>query len=98
LVDTMSGAAAMANRKVARVRKPTKRSVGRPRTWVPTPLGERIQSAAADRGWTIHQLATASGVDVSSLYRVMAGEVDPRLSTMVAVAGALRRRIDELVH
>jgi transcriptional regulator with XRE-family HTH domain len=36
------------------------------------------------------ELARASGLGASTVRRLLAGEAEPRLSTMVALAGALR--------
>lgn len=74
------------------------RKPGRPREWTPTPLGARIEAVAAKRGMSIDELSTAAGIDKVSLYRVLSGKTpDPRLSTVLAIATALRTPISRLV-
>jgi transcriptional regulator with XRE-family HTH domain len=71
---------------------------GRPRTIPRCPLGKRIEDLALRQGMTMEQLAAAARIPVSTLYRVTTGETpDPRVSTVQAIAAALRITVDRLI-
>lgn len=46
---------------------------------------------------TLDGVATASGVNLTTLYRVISGAHDPKLSTLAAIAAALHVPVDRLV-
>lgn len=72
---------------------------GRPRTAARSPLGKRIEDLALRQGMTMEQLAAAARIPVSTLYRVTTGETpDPRVSTVQAIAAALRITVDRLMQ
>lgn len=71
---------------------------GRPREIRRCPLGKRIEDLAVRQGMTMEQLAAAASIPVSTLYRVTTGETpDPRVSTVQAIATALRITVDRLI-
>lgn len=71
---------------------------GRPRTAARSPLGKRIEDLAVRQGMTMHQLAAAARIPVSTLYRVTTGETpDPRVSTVQAIAAALGITVDHMI-
>jgi transcriptional regulator with XRE-family HTH domain len=49
----------------------------------------QIRAARALLGWTQQQLADAAIVSFGAVTRLERGEVDPRVSTMTAIQGAL---------
>jgi DNA-binding XRE family transcriptional regulator len=48
-----------------------------------------VVKARAERGWSQADLARELGLPRSAISRLEAGDTDPRLSTVVAVCGAL---------
>ena len=76
-------------------KKPSGRT-GRPRTRPVSAIGHTIVALAARRGMTLDDVSEASGVNLSTLYRIVAGTQDPKLSTAAAVADALGVTLNQL--
>ena len=79
-----------------RTRKP-RHPGGRPRTRPVSPLGQTILALAARRRMTLDTLSESCGVNLSTLYGVIGGTSDPKLSTVAAIAEALGVTLDRLV-
>lgn len=61
-------------------------------------LGSRIRRARERRGWSLQNLADASGIGKSVLSRLETGDrEDPKISLVAEVAQALEVSLDELV-
>jgi PAS domain S-box-containing protein len=60
-------------------------------------LGACLRRRRRNRGMTLDQLATASGVDRGSISRIEMGHVSPRLETLEALCQALEIRLGELL-
>ncbi len=60
-------------------------------------LGARIRQVREDAGMTQDALATAAGLGRVTLVRIENGEQSPRYETLVALARALGRPVQELV-
>jgi len=73
------------------------RGKGRPRSRPLCPAGERITRYAKARGMNVQQLAAAASLSEVSVYAIVGGEtVDPRVSTLRALADALGVSLDRL--
>lgn len=59
-------------------------------------IPERLSFARGFYGWTQSQLAEASGVDQPTISRLEQSARDPRISTLVRLAAALRVTLDWL--
>ena len=59
-------------------------------------VGRRIREARRDRGLSARQVAGASGVGVSTLYKIEAGTISPTVATLVKIARALGSSVAEL--
>jgi transcriptional regulator with XRE-family HTH domain len=65
----------------------------------PANIGPRVRELAAARGKTLAAVARAAGIKPQNLNRLLAGErPDPRASTLIALASALRCRVDDLLR
>lgn len=58
--------------------------------------GERLRALREKKGLTQEQLARAAGVRQSIVSKIERGVIDPRFSTMQALARALGLRLDKL--
>lgn len=74
----------------------SKTAGGRPRTRPVSAIGHTIVALASRRGMTLDTLSESSGVNLSTLYRIVAGTQDPKLSTAVAIASALGVTLTQL--
>ncbi|MFK7883765.1 MAG: response regulator [Phycisphaerales bacterium] len=63
----------------------------RPQDRLRAELGRQIRLARTERGWTLRELSTASGVSVSQLSSIERGTHLPSLESMVVIASALRQ-------
>jgi len=73
------------------------RGKGRPRSRPLCPAGERITRYAKARGMNVQQLAAAASLSEVSVYAIVGGDtVDPRVSTLRALADALGVSLDRL--
>jgi transcriptional regulator with XRE-family HTH domain len=60
-------------------------------------FGAALARLRDDREWTDYRLAQEAGVGQIGLSRLIAGERDPQLSTLLRLADALGVTLDELV-
>lgn len=61
-------------------------------------LGANVRAQRDEVGLTREQVAEKTGHDVGTIARVERGEVDARISTLLAIAGALDVEACEFVH
>lgn len=59
-------------------------------------LGDRVRLLRSHRGWSLEELATASGVSRSMLSQVERNETNPTVVVALAIAKALGVSLDEL--
>jgi transcriptional regulator with XRE-family HTH domain len=52
-------------------------------------LAQRVKAARAERGWTLEQLADASGVSRAAISKVERGEVSPTANVLARLAAGL---------
>ncbi|MCV2465243.1 helix-turn-helix transcriptional regulator, partial [Streptomyces sp. ICN988] len=64
---------------------------------VMTSLGARLRAIRQARGLTLAQLATVTGISVSTLSRLESGRREPGLRHLLPLARAHRLPLDELV-
>lgn len=57
----------------------------------------KVRTLRNERGMTRERLAAKTGLAVRTLSEVEAGTVDPRLSTLVAIAAALDLTVNDLL-
>ncbi|WP_447603825.1 helix-turn-helix domain-containing protein [Nitrospira sp. Nam80] len=57
----------------------------------------RLKEWRERRGISLRQLAAKSGIHHMSLYKLEAGKLDPQLSTLIKVCGALGITLNQLV-
>lgn len=55
-----------------------------------------IKAARMTRGWTLDDLASATGIDKGTLSRIENNLVDVKLETALRVAAAFGKRVEEL--
>ena len=60
-------------------------------------LAERLKQIRAERGWSLQQLAEASGISRSTLSRVENAEVSPTAETLGALSTCYRMTISQLL-
>jgi len=60
-------------------------------------VGERLRATRRQRGGTLAQLSTATGISVSTLSRLESGQRRPTLELLLPIASAWRVQLDELV-
>lgn len=70
---------------------------GRPPKESLTPLGQRVRDIRTAKGWTVEELAAASGCDPNTVYNVERARHEPRIYTVYRVAQALGCSLDYLV-
>lgn len=71
---------------------------GRPRRLPRTPMGQEIERLARTRGLHIDELAHLAGIEGPTLNRILTGRIkSPKTSTTLALAKALRVRVDQLL-
>ncbi|RMH24400.1 MAG: response regulator [Planctomycetota bacterium] len=63
----------------------------RPQDRLRSELGRQIRLARTERGWTLRELSTASGVSVSQLSSIERGTHLPSLESLVVIASALQQ-------
>jgi transcriptional regulator with XRE-family HTH domain len=62
------------------------------------PIGQRLKALRENAGMSQQSLATSAGLSVSLVSQIERGSrVDPRMSTITALAAALDVTLDELV-
>jgi transcriptional regulator with XRE-family HTH domain len=80
---------------------PTKRKILRPE---PNPeainenLGRRVKKMRSDRGWSLEELATASGVSRSMLSEIEREKANPTLTVTFRIARAFGMTLQELIE
>jgi transcriptional regulator with XRE-family HTH domain len=60
-------------------------------------LARRVRASREEQGWTLQDLATRSGVAVSTIQKIETGQMVPTLSVLSKVANGLRRRVSFLI-
>ena len=60
-------------------------------------FGERLKAAREAAGLSLRELAAESGVDHSNIAQIEKAERDPQLSTILALAEALKLPASELM-
>ncbi|MFC0627720.1 helix-turn-helix domain-containing protein [Kribbella deserti] len=60
-------------------------------------VGPRLKAIRTQRGLTLHQLSEATGISVSTLSRLEAGQRKPTLELLLPLARAHQVQLDELV-
>ena len=60
-------------------------------------IGPRLRSLRRDRGMTLQDLSTATGISVSGLSRVESGKKRPTLEILIPLARAHRVALDQLI-
>ena len=61
-------------------------------------LGRRVKKLRADRGWSLEELATASGVSKSMLSEIEREKANPTLSVTYRIARAFGLNLQELIE
>jgi transcriptional regulator with XRE-family HTH domain len=61
-------------------------------------LGARVKSLRADRGWSLEQLATASGVSRSMLSQIEREQANPTLAVTLRIAQAFGMNLGDLLE
>lgn len=61
-------------------------------------LGKRVKKLRADRGWSLEELATASGVSRSMLSEVEREKANPTLTVTFRIARAFGMTLQELIE
>src|SRR3954469_21205577 len=62
-----------------------------------TAVGPRLKALRRQRGTTLAQLSTATGISVSTLSRLESGQRPPHLAPLLPLAGAHQVVLEELV-
>jgi transcriptional regulator with XRE-family HTH domain len=57
----------------------------------------RIRRARETKGWSLHQLAVATGLSAEGIRKLEMPDADPKLSTLVAVAKATGAPLGDLL-
>jgi transcriptional regulator with XRE-family HTH domain len=60
-------------------------------------FGERLRVLRTAKGLTLEQLAFAADIELSQVYRIETGKVNPTLTTMIVLANGLDITVAELV-
>ncbi len=60
-------------------------------------LGRRLRALREARSWSLKRLAAQSGISVAAIQKIEAGEANPSLVTVLAIAEALGEQVDKLV-
>jgi transcriptional regulator with XRE-family HTH domain len=60
-------------------------------------LGQRVRAERHRRGWSMHDLAERATLAVTTIHSVEHGKDDPRLSTLLLIAQAMRVSVDFLL-
>lgn len=58
-----------------------------------SPIAKAIKSEMERKDWSVPALSTASGVQISAIYRFLRGETDPQLETVQTLLNAVGLRI-----
>jgi transcriptional regulator with XRE-family HTH domain len=61
-------------------------------------LGDRVRTLRSQRGWSLEELATVSGVSRSMLSQIERNETNPTVVVALAISKALGVSLDELAH
>ena len=59
-------------------------------------FGEKLKKLRTDKNLTLEALAYASNVELSQIYRIETGKINPTLTTLSAIASGLQITIAEL--
>jgi transcriptional regulator with XRE-family HTH domain len=60
-------------------------------------LGKLLRQLREQRGWSLKQLATQSGISVAAIQKIEAGEANPGFVTVAAITEALGTSIDQII-
>lgn len=60
-------------------------------------FGERLRALRTAKGLTLEQLAFAADIELSQVYRIETGKVNPTLTTIIVLANGLDITVAELV-
>ncbi len=60
-------------------------------------VAQRVSAARESRKMTIQQLADLAGIHYQTVRETLAGDVDPKLSTLIALSSALDIPLPELL-
>lgn len=82
---------------MATASKQDKHAGGRPRMKRLCPFGKRLDALAAKRGWSRNDVAKATGINATTLWRWMVGETEPSLVGAVLIAESLNAKVSDLV-
>ena len=61
-------------------------------------FGQHLRGIREDKGWTLEQLAEAAQMNELQVGHIERGASDPKLSTILKLARALKIRPDELLR
>jgi transcriptional regulator with XRE-family HTH domain len=61
-------------------------------------FGKRLKALREAKGWTRYRLAKLAGLTNEGVVRVEAGDTDPKLSTLVKLAGAFGVEVWEMLE
>ena len=61
-------------------------------------FGQHLRDLREERGWTLEQFADAAGMNELQIGHIERGASDPKLSTILKLAKALKVRPDELLR
>lgn len=61
-------------------------------------IGRRVRGLRLGRGWTIEVMSGECGLAIASLYRIEAGNIDMKLSTILILSKLFGLTIAELIH
>lgn len=58
--------------------------------------GERVREEREDRGWTRDELADKAGVNLTTIFRIEKGDLNPNDALKWRLAGVFKIRMDRL--
>ena len=61
-------------------------------------FGDHIRNLRKENGWTIELLAIEADVEISQIYRIEKGIVNPTLSTLNSLAKSFNISLSDLVN
>jgi len=60
-------------------------------------FGENVRRIRLEKKWSMEYLANQANIELSQVYRIEKGKINPKLTTIITLSKALEVRIEDLI-